>query len=119
MQQIADIFLRAGLVFRRPAAIDPAALEEEREASVAELRAHGGPGFGRREDLLRREALAVHPLVIGEGLADRRAVADPLAIACDHIAPVRPYERHEGVVASAVRSRGAGVERVRNDARDL
>src|SRR5438445_13786307 len=81
MQDVPDVLLRAGLILRSPAAVDPAPLEDEREASVAELRAHGRPGFGRREDLLRREALGVDGLVIGESLADRCAVANALAIA--------------------------------------
>src|SRR5207245_7894791 len=95
VQKVSDVLLRAGQILRGPTAVDPATFEEQGEAAVAELRAHRGPRLGRREDLLRRKPLAVDLLVVGEGLPDRWAVADPLAVVRDDVATVRPHERHE------------------------
>src|SRR5437763_6097174 len=94
--------LGLGLVRALPTAIDPAALEQERELAVAFLLAHGRPGLGRRKDLLRREAAAVRALVIVERLADRGALSDPLSAGLDDdVSAVRRHQRHERVVRRA------------------
>ena len=67
MEEVADVLLGRGLVRRRPAAVDPAAFEQERQAAVAELLAHRRPGLRRRQDLLRAEAV-VRLLVVGHDL---------------------------------------------------
>src|SRR5207245_10191797 len=81
VQKVSDVLLRAGQILRGPTAVDPATFEEQREAAVAELRAHGGPGLGRGQDLLRRKTLAVQLLVVGNGPENRGAVGDPHAVA--------------------------------------
>ena len=118
MEHVADVLLRRRLVLGNPAAVDPTALEQQRELAVAQLLAHRCPRLGRGQDLLGAQA-GVGLLVIGHDLARGRAVADPLARRVLELAAVGPQERYEGVVRRAVGSGRAGVQRIRDDVRLL
>src|SRR5207249_1444556 len=105
MEHVVDVLFGRAFVERRvlPSAVDPAALEEQRERALAFALAHRRPGLCAREDLLWCEPAAVCALVVVEGLADRVAISDPFAALVDDVAAVGPHQRHERVV------RGAGV----------
>ena len=61
MEEIADVRFGRGLVGAVPAAVDPAALEQERQIAVAELLAHRRPRLGRGQDLGRDELVGDTP----------------------------------------------------------
>src|SRR4051794_28904819 len=118
MEDVADVLLGAGLVGRRPAAVDPAAFEQERQLAVAQLFAHRRPRLCRGQDLLGAEAV-IGLLVVGHHLAGRGAVTDPLPARVLELTTVRPQQWDEGMVGRAAGAGRAGVQRVRKHVRFL